>query len=127
MTRGARLARALLCGCLIIGAGLAYAYFVSRTGIAIPCPFRLATGLKCPGCGITHMCVAMLHGDFGAAYRSNRLLFFLLPPIAAALAYDAAIYVRDGIARPGRLQNIFFYACIALLVAFAVLRNPLGW
>ena len=40
-------------------AGLLYGIFVSYTGLAIPCLFRKVTGLLCPGCGVTGMCVAL--------------------------------------------------------------------
>ena len=42
-------------------AGLLYGIFVSYTGLAIPCLFRKVTGLLCPGCGVTGMCVALVH------------------------------------------------------------------
>ena len=53
--------RVLGYGILVICAGLLYAVFVKWSGIAIPCLFHLVTGLKCPGCGVTQMCVALLH------------------------------------------------------------------
>lgn len=38
----------------VLGLGGAYAIFALTTGFYIPCPFRAATGLLCPGCGISH-------------------------------------------------------------------------
>jgi hypothetical protein len=35
---------------------------------AVVCPFRLVTGLPCPGCGLGHSFVAVAHGDLGAAF-----------------------------------------------------------
>jgi hypothetical protein len=35
------------------------------------CPFRLATGLPCPGCGLTRSFVAMGHGDVREAFRQH--------------------------------------------------------
>jgi hypothetical protein len=44
------------------------------------CPFRLLTGLPCPGCGLTRSLVSLLHGDLSAA-----VLFHPLGPIAASI------------------------------------------
>ncbi|ACY22655.1 hypothetical protein Gbro_3461 [Gordonia bronchialis DSM 43247] len=35
------------------------------------CPFRLATGLPCPGCGLTRSWVSLMHGDVSAAFSFN--------------------------------------------------------
>ncbi len=35
------------------------------------CPFRLATGLPCPGCGLTRSWVHLLHGQVGEAMTAN--------------------------------------------------------
>ncbi len=53
----------------LLPAGGLYALFVHATGLMIPCPFRLITGLKCPGCGMTHMCMSLLRLDFKAAVK----------------------------------------------------------
>jgi hypothetical protein len=44
------------------------------------CPFRLLTGLPCPGCGLTRSLVSLLHGDLSAA-----VLFHPLGPVAASV------------------------------------------
>lgn len=42
------------------------------------CPLHAATGLDCPLCGATRASWFLLHGDLGAALRSNVLLLPLL-------------------------------------------------
>ena len=64
MTKKARLKKLLMNIFLLGMAGLLYGIFVSYTGLAIPCLFRKVTGLLCPGCGVTGMCVALLHLDW---------------------------------------------------------------
>jgi hypothetical protein len=44
------------------------------------CPFRLVTGLPCPGCGLTRSLVSLMHGDLSAA-----VLFHPLGPVVAAI------------------------------------------
>lgn len=47
--------------------------------IGIPCLFRLATGLKCPGCGLTHAFAHILKLEFAEAWTDNKLSFIVLP------------------------------------------------
>ena len=66
-------------GIRILGIGVIYFFWVCLTGVGIPCPFRLLTGYLCPGCGITHYCIAMLQLRFADAYSANPFLFVLMP------------------------------------------------
>ena len=45
------------------------------------CPFRLLTGLPCPGCGLTRSLVCLLHGDLAMSLAFHPLG----PPVALAL------------------------------------------
>src|SRR5262249_55872604 len=76
-----------------------------------PCPFRLATGLECPGCGTLRACHRLLHGDLAAAFRLNPLLLF-----AAALAIASVASRRPMSARWGLLL-------VGGRVCFGVLRT----
>jgi hypothetical protein len=38
---------------------------------AVVCPFRLVTGLPCPGCGLGHGFVALAHGDVAASFAAH--------------------------------------------------------
>lgn len=66
-------------GCGALGAGVA--------ADLTTCPFRLATGLPCPFCGVTHSLLALGAGDFGGS-----LDFSPIGPLtlAAAIAFLAA-------------------------------------
>ena len=43
------------------------------------CPFLLATGYECPGCGSQRAVHDMLHLDFKSAFSQNALILLLLP------------------------------------------------
>jgi hypothetical protein len=43
------------------------------------CPFRLVTGLRCPGCGMTHSFVFFFHGKIAEAISSNILSAIVIP------------------------------------------------
>ena len=56
-----------------------YVIIVDKTGMGIPCLFRLFTHLKCPGCGITHSLIALLHGNIYQAFKYHDLFILSLP------------------------------------------------
>ena len=92
MERRRRLSRLLGGAGLLLAAGLAYALWVRATGLALPCPFRAVTGLLCPGCGVTRLCLALLRGDWAGAWRANPALLPMLP-ILAALAVRLSVQI----------------------------------
>ena len=124
-TAKARLLRLLLITSAILAVGLLYALFVSITGLAIPCGFRLITGYQCPGCGVSRMCLSLLHFDFTGAWQYNAAIMALLP-LGAAVALDLSVrYVRSGVTRPDKFSNAAMLFMIAVLVVFGFLRNIL--
>ena len=123
MTKKARLKKLLLYMMLLGMAGLLYGILVSYTGLAIPCLFRKVTGLLCPGCGVTGMCVALLHLDWRGAFSCHPVLFVLLLPLTAVFICGAAGYVQNGRFRFARWQNLILYVSVAALVIFGVVRN----
>ena len=48
-----------------------------------PCPLKSALGIPCPGCGLTRASVALLRGDFAAAFRLHAFAPVLLVCVAA--------------------------------------------
>ena len=118
-----RLLRVILYATLLISLGLLYGAFVSRTGIGMPCIFHLVTGLKCPGCGVTKMCIALMHLDFATAYESNQMLFILSPVLLLIFVTCVVGYIRKGSWETNRIQNVVLYVCIALLIGFGIARN----
>lgn len=109
----------------LLTAGLAYAVFVNVTGVAIPCVFRLITGLQCPGCGVSRMCLSLLRLDFRAAWQANPALM-ALSPLGVIVAVDIALrYVKTGKALPCKLTNLMMVFMIGVLLVFGVARNIL--
>ncbi|WP_437581698.1 DUF2752 domain-containing protein [Sorangium sp. So ce887] len=60
------------------------------------CPFAIVTGHPCPGCGLTRATLALAHGHVAEALRFHPLAPLMAPLVLAAIAYNAAIYVKDG-------------------------------
>lgn len=108
---------------IVLAIGLAYALFVGLTGWGIPCIFHLLTGLQCPGCGVTRMCLALLRLDFYAAARYNSLVLALLPVALVLYGYKAALYIRTGESKMGVGEKIFCCVAFVLCIVFTLLRN----
>ncbi len=103
--------------------GLLYTLWIFATGIYIPCPFRLATGFKCPGCGISHAIIALVHGNISEAWTQNPFILCIGPFLLAYALYRAGKYVKDNDThyRPWEiaLLTILFLSAIS----FGILRN----
>ena len=124
--RAHRVRKLLLTALGLLALGLGYAAFIHLTGWAVPYLFRQMTGLKCPGCGVTSMCLALLRLDFAAAFRWNPGLMALSPFLGALIALLIARYIRTGSWRPGRWQTACLWAMLGLLLVWGVVRNVMG-
>ena len=111
-------------GALLI-AGLLYYAFIRLTGFYVPCIFRLITGLKCPGCGVSTMCVALLQLDFEGAYTANPFLLITSPFVAFEIIYTFFVAGPDTLQRGRfhRVNNILLYIYAALLIIWGIYRN----
>ena len=107
----------------ILVMGTAYAIWVSFTGIGIPCPIRAVTGYRCPGCGITHCAVNLLHGRVREAFEANQFVFILAPFGLIYGIWRAVRYIRDGSEEISIPETIVFAILLILAIAFAFYRN----
>lgn len=107
--------KTLLAGAGLLCAGLFYGYVLIPLGLRIPCPFHLATGLRCPGCGVTDLCLGLLHGRFIPGY--NYGLVLIAPWIPAALWLQR---------RRPRAAGVLTWILAAAALAWGVLRNVWG-
>lgn len=107
---------------IAIAVGAAYALFVKFTGFGIPCPINLVTGLKCPGCGVTHMCMHILALDFRSAFYDNAAIFCMIPLLLFIFGRLAYKYIKTGSWRD-RAAEIAGIIAIVVLLIFGILRN----
>ena len=112
----------ILVGCLLL-AGILYAIFCAVTKLHIPCIFHEITGLKCPGCGVTTMCMCLLRLDFKGAWQANTAIMILLPFLAYLAVVSAFRYVKTGAAKLYPAENILAVIACVFLVVFGILRN----
>ena len=60
----------------------------------VVCPFRLVTGLPCPGCGMTRAWVFLAHGRLGEAVSANPFAFVTMPAALVIVLLVVAAWVR---------------------------------
>jgi len=118
--------RSLALAGLTVGA-LAIAFVASPATIEdgpVICPFRLATGLPCPGCGLTRAWVYLAHGQWSDAWSANP---FGLVTMALAVVYVVAVGWAWALGRAfpdiGRIvRSKAFIGLGAVWVLFGVVR-----
>lgn len=102
----------------------AVAWFNPVTAGFFPqCPLYQATGLACPGCGLTRGFHALFHGDVLTALDYNAMLPFYALFFAYLLASLLAVVVRGrGFSfKPFAPKIIYGFVIVSLV--FAVARN----
>ncbi len=86
------------------------------------CPFKMMTGLDCPGCGATRATNALLRGNLGTAVDHNLLFVVVLPVALAAYAVWAlrsiGVTRLDQVRRPRHWLTI----TVGIVLAFWALR-----
>ena len=105
----------------IITLGVIYYFIVKYTSFGIPCLFHEITGLKCPGCGLSHMFIDLFHFRFKEAFNDNQLMFFLWP-----FTFGEILYIRyltsAGRDLP-RLNKLFLYSAVGIAMIYCIIRN----
>lgn len=108
---------------LIAGAAYLYLFEPGRSGFFPLCPFRLLTGLQCPGCGTTRALHEIVHGHFGAAFMLNPLLLIASPFLIWAFLRYTIIVMNGGMPRRNALPAPYIYAIFFVVVGFWIFRN----
>lgn len=107
-------------GAGLLCAGLLYGFVLIPLGVRIPCLFYHFTGLRCPGCGVTDLCLALLHGRFREALGYNWGLVLAFP----ILVWLVVRLWENGAS--GKTEKAASAALLAFLLAWGVVRNLWG-
>lgn len=94
----------------------------------VVCPFRLLTGLPCPGCGLTRSWVCLLHGEWQHAVAANAfgpaavlgVLLLVVVSVRARVAGHPPTALNRLVRRPPVV------AVAAVWLAYAVVRLVLA-
>lgn len=108
---------------LAVVVSIGYYFWLIHFHIGIPCVFHKVTGLLCPGCGVTHMFVAMLHLEFKKAYASNSFLFLTQPLIYYMLIKIYVNWLKNRPCKWNKWENCLLIAEIIGAGFFFFWRN----
>jgi len=110
---------------LVVAGAATYLFlFDPAKGTGYPaCPFRLLTGLQCPGCGSTRALHQLLHGHPVAAFEFNPLLVISLPLLALALVRFRGSLPTDDIPNNRVVSSRTGWLVLAVVIGFWVYRN----
>ena|SRR5215813_5250707 len=92
-------------------------------GVGYPsCPFRMLTGLQCPGCGSSRALHQLMHGHPVSAFELNPLLVVLLPLIAFALLSVSRSLIDDK-RKDVHIPPPVGWAVLGIVISFWIFRN----
>jgi hypothetical protein len=87
------------------------------------CPIRAATGIPCPGCGLTLATIELLRGDFQASFQTHAFApIFLL----AVLVMGINIILPES-QRKAMLKNITWFETRSGITAWVLFSLMLYW
>lgn len=113
------------CAGILLGIGFAYYLLIQFTPFHLFCVFQRITKLACPGCGITHFLVRLLHFDIPGAVQENVAVAGLIL-LWGPLLFIRVIWHPKWLQKNGRFERILAYICVVLLLLFGILRNLPG-
>jgi len=117
-------------GGLLVGGCVALALVDPSHGPTI-CPFKLVTGLDCPGCGGTRAAHDLFTGHVGAALSMNVLAVVAMPFLLWGLFVSLTAMLGGPRWRAFSLSPTWTRVALVAVVVFWVVRNlpiaPFNW
>lgn len=105
--------------------GFSYYIYMHISGHQLYCPFYEATGLYCPGCGITRSCVQFIHLNFYHSFLDHPAFFINL--IVWMIISIVAFFRKSSVFRSSKTNLKILYICMALYIIFSIIRNIPGF
>ena len=97
-----------------------YTVLIISFDIGIPCVFYEITGLYCPGCGITRLCLSLFEGDVYQAFRYNPIIFIDLPILFILFVLNIFFKNNKNIKK---ITDVIIIFLATITIIFGVIRN----
>lgn len=111
----------------VLAIGILHAWTPPSDLVWSVCFFRRATGISCPGCGLTRAFAALAKGDLAAALTLHPLApIFALEALVAWAAWGRVVLGRRQAALPWRALNATLLADAVALLALWCVRLATG-
>ena len=79
------------------------------------CPFKLLTGIPCPGCGLTRAGLSLLTLHFKKAWYYHPMIFLIVPELMALMLWRYVLCKR-----PKHLKAVAIVTLFGLLILYPV-------
>lgn len=100
-----------------------YYLFMKHTGLGIPCPIRYFFHIQCPGCGISHMLLSLLQGNYRKAFFYHPVIFVSLPFLTYLIVKMLYGYLFCKTIHWSQIENAGIILLIFVLILYTVYRN----
>lgn len=107
---------------LIAGTGYAIYRF---TGIGLKCPINYLTGLKCPGCGNTHVLGCLLKLDIRGAFKANLMFLPEFLYLIWVYVFASVNYIKKGIFNYTPPYKFIDISLLIIIILWGIIRNIL--
>ena len=108
---------------IVSGAATYLSLFDPARGGYPGCPFRLLTGLQCPGCGAARSLHQLLHGHPITAFELNPLVLISLPFLVLGLFCFTRSAITGETLGKVVVPPRYGWLIIGVLVSFWIFRN----
>ena len=116
----------------ILSLGFGYAILITQYGIGLRCPIRLQTGISCPFCGLTRMCLALLRfvfvnqdfNELSYAYNMNPFVVYISPFVVYLLGSHTIFWIKNGKFKGiEKTDKVIIVLLIIVMLIWWVFRN----
>jgi hypothetical protein len=108
----------------VILAVLGFSFLVTADESVTVCPFKLVTGMPCPGCGLGHSFICISHGNLSEAVQHHLLgpVVYLYLILIFIISIVRLISRKQIVFVTGKIRYKLFYTFAFILCSYHLIR-----